>query len=146
MEAPEFGSLILDTATKKARVTTRVAGGAQVVTLYDPEEWQFHLRERGLLIPPMIWSHGMLVYTKTLQGVVELAHVLPLADAGGVMDFDKGEYQVRTQRGVRIALPMKRIVASMVSPGVKLLLDASKIPVEKDRVDGKFVIRFVRVL
>ena len=140
MEAPEFGSLILDTATKKARVTTRVAGGAQVVTLYDPEEWQ-----RGLLIPPMIWSHGMLVYTKTLQGVVELAHVLPLADAGGVMDFDKGEYQVRTQRGVRIALPMKRIVASMVSPGVKLLLDASKLPVEKDRVDGKFVTRFVRV-
>lgn len=136
--APEYGSLILDTATKKARVTTRVKGGEPVVTLYDPNEWQFRIKESGFLIPPMIWSQGILMYATTTNKLVELAHVIPMKDSGSVMDFDKGEYQVRTQSGKRTTLSMRRVLTHIVAPGVKLLLDASKLPDAKDRVDGEF--------
>jgi hypothetical protein len=137
--ASEFGSVILDTAAKKARVTIVVGEGDPIVILYDPNEWQYHLKERGFLIPPMVWSQGILVYTQTPTGVTELVHIVPQPDDGGIMNFTKGVYRGQTQRGTYCKLAMTKVLSHIVCPGVRLLLDATKLPEVNDRVPGKCV-------
>lgn len=133
-----FGSLVIDTKADNVQIVITSDGGAAQPTTLPLDRWQSDLKALNFLIPPVISAYGIVVYVKTAGDVMKLGHVIPQADNLTFIDFATGRYRVLFSDDTRMALCMRETMNSVLCPGVKLLLDAAKLPNVADRVEGVY--------